>query len=149
MIMTMKTKILTLSAGIVPVRFESDETNYLLLRCFNYWDFPKGEVEAGEDPLLTARRELAEETGLLNPSLQWGERFTETPPYAKGKIARYYLAECGQGEVKLSPNAEGILEHHEYRWVSYEEAKGLLGPRVQTVLEWARSLIEKKASPEG
>ena len=29
------------------------------------WSIPKGEIEPGEDPLAAARRELAEETGLV------------------------------------------------------------------------------------
>ena len=36
---------------------------YLLLRVFNYWDFPKGEVEAGEDALRAAVPEVKEELG--------------------------------------------------------------------------------------
>lgn len=31
------------------------------------WTVPKGEVEAGEEPLTTARRELEEETGIVPP----------------------------------------------------------------------------------
>jgi predicted NUDIX family NTP pyrophosphohydrolase len=31
------------------------------------WTVPKGEVEKGEEPLATARRELREETGLVAP----------------------------------------------------------------------------------
>ncbi|MFX0073098.1 MAG: NUDIX domain-containing protein [Candidatus Hermodarchaeota archaeon] len=33
------------------------------------WSFPKGHIESGEDPLLAARREIYEETGLINLKL--------------------------------------------------------------------------------
>src|SRR5690606_24534533 len=81
------------SAGIVPVRFIDGVPHYLLLRAFRYWDFPKGEIEADENPLEAAIRELAEETTLTDVHFRWGQGFRETPPYARGKVARYYLAE--------------------------------------------------------
>ena len=34
-----------------------------------FWGFPKGHVDAGEDALSAARREIAEETGLDNLTL--------------------------------------------------------------------------------
>jgi len=48
-----------LSAGIVLVRQEEGEWRYLFLRAFRNWDFLKGVAEPGEDPLDTAKREVA------------------------------------------------------------------------------------------
>jgi bis(5'-nucleosidyl)-tetraphosphatase len=135
-------KVRRFSAGVVVVRRFEDGTRFLLLRCFGYWDFPKGEVEPGEDPLETARREVAEETGLSGLDFRWGGDFTETPPYGRGKVARYYLAESPVGEVTLPVSPElGAPEHHEYRWVPPAEARGLLNARVGAVLEWATDRI--------
>ena len=103
------------SAGVVVVRRFDGAPRSLLLRCYGYWDFPKGEVEPGEEPLQTARREVTEETGLKDLDFRWAEVFIETPPYAGGKVARYYLAEYRAGEVILPINPElGHSEHHEY-----------------------------------
>jgi bis(5'-nucleosidyl)-tetraphosphatase len=114
----------------------------LLLRCFGYWDFPKGEIEPGEDPREAARREVTEETGLAHLDFRWGEDFMETPPYGRGKVARYYVAESRAGEVSLPVNPElGRPEHHGHRWVELERAPALLGPRLQEVLAWARERI--------
>ena len=136
--------IKTRSAGIVVTRRIQGETRYLLLRCYRYWDFPKGEIEAGEDPLRIACRESEEETGLTGLRFSWGEDYTETQVYGKGKVARYYLAESPAGEVHLPISPElGAPEHHEFRWTSYAEARSLVNDRVGAVLDWARERVSK------
>lgn len=128
----------TLSCGIVVVRYFEGKPHYLLLRAYNYWDFPKGEVGAGEDPMDAAIREVKEETSLEGLSFPWGKVCRETLPYGKGKVARYYLAESKDGEVKLPVNPElGRPEHHEFRWLEYEAARELLVDRLREILDWA------------
>ncbi|MGE3610397.1 MAG: bis(5'-nucleosyl)-tetraphosphatase [Bacteriovoracaceae bacterium] len=119
------------SAGIIPYRMVSGRPLFLLLRCYHYWDFPKGVVENQEELWETALRELKEETDLsptrpINPA-----RFKETKVYSKNKVARYYIAQVNQSEVKLSN------EHHEFRWANYNQAKALLNERLQKILDWA------------
>lgn len=130
------------SAGVIPI-LKKKERRFLLLRSFNYWDFPKGMIEKNENPLDAAKRELLEETGINQVNFPWGESFVETPPYSNGKVARYYLGEVTQEEVHLGINPEiGKAEHQEYRWVTYQEATRLLGPRLLSVLEWAQRKLE-------
>ena len=140
----------TLSAGVILARSEGDSWYYLLLRVYTYWDFPKGIVEPGEDPYHTARREVEEETGLKDLTFAWGDHYRETRPYGRGKVARYYLAETGQSQVVLPVSPElKRPEHHEARWVTYEEARHLVSPRVLPILDWANSIItgQKIAGP--
>ncbi|NBC48644.1 MAG: NUDIX domain-containing protein [Gammaproteobacteria bacterium] len=135
----------TYSAGIVPVRLGVDVPHFLVLRSYRYWDFPKGEIDAGEVPLQAAVRELTEETGLQNPLFRWGEAFVETPRYGRGKIARYYLAEVPEGRVVLPVSAElGRPEHDEFRWTTAEQARRLFNPRLQAVLDWALDMMRKR-----
>lgn len=130
-----------LSAGIILIHHTETGCRYLLLRAYSYWDFPKGEVEAGEKPLNAARRETAEETGIEQLDFHWGEEYYETPPYAGGKVARYYLAKTQESRVVLGISPElGRPEHHEFRWVSYCEAYPLLNDRVRPALNWAQQL---------
>jgi bis(5'-nucleosidyl)-tetraphosphatase len=131
-----------LSAGVVVVRDNGDGWRVLLLRAYNYWDCPKGLVEPGEDPLTTAKREVREETGIGDLEFRWGTDFVETAPYAKNKVARYYLAESPAGVVKLPVSAElGRPEHHEFRWLGFAEGKGFVVPRLAVVLSWAANRI--------
>lgn len=131
----------SLSAGAVVIHGWGDQRRYLLMRCFQYWDFPKGMVEPGEAPFITAQREIAEEASLTDLSFPWGEAFTETAPYGDGKVARYYLAVSATQDVVLGYSEElGHPEHDEFRWVDVDAARVLLGPRVRAVLEWGHQL---------
>jgi len=132
-----------LSSGVIPVRWDNGGWRYLLLRAYQYWDFPKGRTEPGETPLQAALREVREETGLEDLDFRWGYDFFETGPYARGKVARYYLAETRQTQVVLGIAPElGRPEHHEYRWMTFDEAYGLAAPRVRRVLNWSRKLLQ-------
>lgn len=134
-----------LSSGVVVVHWNRDHYDYLLLRAYNYWDFPKGMVEVAESPLQAAVREVEEETALTQLRFRWGDIYRETHPYNQGrKVARYYIAESTSAAVMLMPNPElGRPEHNEYRWVNRTEAWDLLTPRVRAILEWANSVTTR------
>ena len=131
-----------MSAGVVPFRNTPRGWRILVLRCFKNWDFPKGRIEEGEEPIDAAKRETMEETGLTDLDFPFGEAYRETLPYASGKIARYYLAQTSSENVKLGISEElGRPENHEWRWVTFDEAEDLLPPRLAVVLEWARETL--------
>ena len=127
-----------LSAGVVVLRDTAEGPRFLLLRAYKHWDFPKGMVEPDETPFAAARREVAEETGIEALEFVWGEVFRETAPYARGKVARYYIARTEREDVALTANPlTGIHEHMEYRWVDIKEALSLVTPRVKHIIDWA------------
>ena len=130
------------AAGAVVFRRTERGVRLLVLRAYRNWDFPKGLVEAGESEFDAARREVAEETGIAELHFPFDDQYCETLPYALGKVARYYIAETEQPEVGLPVSPElGHPEHHEWRWVSFDEAEDLLPPRLARVLDWARRTL--------
>lgn len=141
---------LVYSAGIVPVNKKNE---YLLMRSKKYLDFPKGKLDDEEGFLAAALRETKEESGLWDLDFEWGIVYSETEPYRTSvngkkarKISRYYIARVLSGNVELLPNEEtGVVEHDDFYWVTYEEAKKLpLPQRIEKVLDWANNLVEKK-----
>lgn len=138
-------KVVEVSAGIVVVRPVDNKYKFLLLRSRNYWDFPKGHIELGEDAIDTAIRETNEETTLSSKDLRfkWGKVSKNSDKYKKGtKFAVYFIAETDRNKIDLPVSKElGRPEHDEYRWVSYGEAKKLVNERIGKILDWANGVI--------
>ena len=131
-----------LSCGAVVVRRTDSGFRVLMLRAYRNWDFPKGLCEAGETPFEAAVREVGEETGLRDLEFAWGDRYLETGPYNRGKVARYYLACTRQASVEMGISPDlGRPEHHEFRWVTFDEAFDLSAPRVRQIVKWARQVV--------
>ena len=131
-----------LSAGVVVVRRCPTDWLFLMLRAYRNWDFPKGMVETGEDPLAAARREVREETLIEDLEFQWGEVYRETGPYGERKIARYYLAATRTEKITLPVSAElKRPEHDEWRWFDREKALSLASTRLQPIVRWAVATV--------
>ena len=132
----------TLSCGVVIVRRTDAGWLTLMLRAYRNWDFPKGLVEQGETPIEAAVREVREETGITRLSFDWNDKFIETGPYNRGKVARYYLARTEEEKVILGiVPALGRAEHHQSLWVDFDKAHDLTAPRVRGVVQWARQIV--------
>ena len=132
-----------LSAGVVIVSVVNRKLKFLLLRAYRNWDFPKGLVEAGEEPIDAAIREVREETALDDISFDWGLVYMDTGPYNKGKISRYYIARSKETHIMLPVNPDlGVPEHHEARWVDYQQAPSAWCPaRLTPVVRWAYRIV--------
>lgn len=133
------------SYGIVPYAVdENGEQRFLILRAFRNWDFPKGGADEDETPIMAARREMREETGIADFEMPYGEICKDTEVYARGKVATFFIARVKQQKLTLPVSEElGKPEHDEYRWVSAQEARRLLPVRLLPILEWAASIAGK------
>ncbi|MBI4258027.1 MAG: NUDIX domain-containing protein [Thaumarchaeota archaeon] len=109
------------SAGAV-VYHDDSRVEYLLLYYpAGHWDFPKGNIEKGEDEVTTVRREIAEETGIKSIVLENGFRKIVEYHYRRKqglvhKKVIFYLARASTTQVKLS------FEHQGYSWLPVNEA---------------------------
>ena len=86
------------SCGVIPVCPTQDGPRFLLVQHrAGHWAFPKGHPEGDETPPETARRELAEETGLDDvalwdsPAFEERYRFTKRSGRIVEKLVTYYL----------------------------------------------------------
>ncbi|MBW2984716.1 NUDIX domain-containing protein [Candidatus Woesearchaeota archaeon] len=131
------------SAGAVVFRRDKG-IKYLILHYeAKHWDFPKGNVEAGEEEKATVKREVEEETGIKE--INFVEGFEEKISYFYKKEGQtiykevvFYLAETKEKEVKLS------FEHIGYEWLDYEKAlERLTFKNAKQILEKANKFLTK------
>jgi len=132
------------SAGFVVYRSAGGRRLYLVLRHRDgrHWALPKGRIELGEDELVAARREVAEETGIERLRRIPGFRATSTYRFARGsrsisKTVVYFLAETETDRVRLSD------EHSDGAWLAADDARQRL-----TYAEGRRVLDEAEARLE-
>jgi 8-oxo-dGTP pyrophosphatase MutT (NUDIX family) len=95
------------------------------------WALPKGLVGRAEDPLATALREVAEETGVEGaPVTKLGDvRYVYTRAGARiFKIVSFYLVRYRRGRIGDIP-PKHAHEVEEARWLPLEKAPTLLAYR--------------------
>jgi ADP-ribose pyrophosphatase len=81
-------------------------------------ELPAGTLEEGEAPLASARRELAEETGLTGGTWRQVAAFYTTPGFSRERMHLFFAEELERGDA--SP--EGDEELEVVRWAGAEIA---------------------------
>lgn len=64
------------------------------------WELPAGVLDAGEDPLTVAKRELTEETGVTATSWQSLGAILSTPGFCDERLHLYLAQNLSLGEVQ-------------------------------------------------
>ncbi len=110
------------SSGAVIFRDTPEGIVFLLLHYpSGHWDFVKGKMEKGENPLNTVVREAKEETGISD--LNFVEGFEENIEYDfqfEGELIHkkvvFYLAKTNTEKITISH------EHLDFVWLDYKSA---------------------------
>jgi ADP-ribose pyrophosphatase len=84
-------------------------------------ELPAGTLEPGEEPLATARRELAEETGLTGGTWRAGPVLWMTPGFSREQMYVFFVTDMERGEA--SPAGDEEIEL--VRWPAAEVAQRL------------------------
>jgi 8-oxo-dGTP pyrophosphatase MutT (NUDIX family) len=122
---------------------------FLLIRdSYRNWGFPKGHLEAGEEPPAAAVREVSEETGLADVALRgeietidWYFRFRGRLIH---KVCYFYLMETGCEQTEPQ-RAEGITA---CRWAPIDDALRMISyANARRVLQRAHEMVAAKETP--
>ena len=129
------------SFGIIPVY----KNQVLLVRHGKgHWALPKGHGEKDETPEQTARRELAEETGIKDVELDNSKTFEEHYFFKQNgesisKSVTYFVGKVSSKSVKIQP-----AEISDYAWLSFDEAiKKATFKETQKILEQAQNFLQQ------
>ena len=135
------------SAGGVAFRWKDSEPRVAIVRVKPKmrWQLPKGIVDEGESPQVTAVREVREEAGVETDPIKlietieyWYRSVKYGKPVRYHKFVHFYLLEYRSGEV-----SDHDHEVEEARWVSIDEAIEMLDFKSEReVIEKARVMIE-------
>lgn len=129
------------SCGGLIYREHGGETQILLLkhRFGGHWSFPKGHMESGETEMMTALREIREETGL---KVFLRDHFRETVEYSpKPNVKKQVVYFIGftLNESTLHPQEEEVSElqwweiHQAYDAVTFSNDKNLIAQAMKYI----------------
>ena len=138
-----------LSAGVVIVSVVNRKLKFLLLRAYRNWDFPKGLVEAGEEPIDAAVREVREETALDDISFDWGLEFMDTGPVQQRQDLPV-LHRPQQGDAHHAAHQSGPRGTRAPRGALGGLPQGLsmVSPRLTPVVRWAYRIVNHGRAPD-
>ncbi|MFW6288931.1 MAG: NUDIX domain-containing protein [Spirochaetota bacterium] len=131
------------SCGAVVYRRRLRRPEFLVIQHENggHWGFPKGHVAVRESEMETARREIAEETGLhVHFREGFYERIYYLTPKERRKEVVYFLSRVRRPRVRTQD-----AEIRAYRWLSYWETRELLTyENTKLVLDRAHEFIAQR-----
>lgn len=144
------------SYGIIPIFAHGTEMLYLVVKNArvdgkDFWGFPKGHMEEGEDAVDAALRELKEEAGIdigrsaLLPKvlsekysfIRDGSTYDKTVCYRIGRVSSMEVS------INASSIGENDREIADYAWLPFDQAlERITFPESRGVLREAARIIE-------
>ncbi len=138
------------SAGAVLFINDVSGVKFLVLHYpAGHWDFPKGNIETGEESLDTVKREVEEETGINSIEIIPGfKREIEYYYRRSGELVHkqviYLLAKTSTRTITLS------AEHQNYAWLDFEKAVDRVTYRnSKTILREAARFLDEESKRHG
>ncbi|MGZ8720330.1 bifunctional NUDIX hydrolase/histidine phosphatase family protein [Aeromicrobium sp.] len=112
----------TLAAGGVLWRHEPGDPEVALVHRPKYddWSLPKGKAKAGEHLLVTALREVTEETGYtprIGPYLTSRQYRVTSGGHATKKVVAYWSMRCAGGSFQVNSEVDQM------EWLPIDEAR--------------------------
>ncbi|UXH46255.1 NUDIX domain-containing protein [Rossellomorea vietnamensis] len=137
--------------AVVLLKKEDDQHKVLLVKraesvLKDEWCYIGGGIKEGEKAWEAAYREVEEETGITNLSLYSANTFDRIYSIEGNYI---YIAPVFVGFV--ADDQEVVLneEHSDYRWLSFEDAMGIVSlPGNEEVLSFIEKHFVKKEAPD-
>jgi 8-oxo-dGTP pyrophosphatase MutT (NUDIX family) len=109
------------------------------------WEFPKGQIEKGEDAQAAALREFTEETGIEKCRIIPGYNHVLKYFYRRdgelvSKTVTYFVGLAGEGEVKLS------RESKDHTWLDVTKAaQKIRHKNIREMLLDANEFLEQRS----
>lgn len=132
--------------GVVPLRRWKNSWEFFLVQHhLGHWSFPKGHQESGETGEQSARRGLAEETGIAEVELHTDRVFREDYRWSRNgvdhhKTVAYYLGLVGDHTIAIQAE-----ELRDGRWVPSDEVGSVLTwPETRAVWRQALHYVRKE-----
>lgn len=86
-------------------------------------EIPAGKMEKGEEPIVTARRELEEETGYTSDDFRFVQAFATSPGFADEVIHIYVAEKLKKLDIPVDLDEDEFVELME---VTLEEAEAMV-----------------------
>jgi putative (di)nucleoside polyphosphate hydrolase len=116
--------------GLVWVGHRLAEAKSEMTGAVQLWQMPQGGIDAGEEPLATARRELYEETG-MEIGVAWKGKY-------RGQTQKWFAFRFhgDDSEIRINPPpGNHTAEFDRYDWRRMDELTGLIVPFKRQVYE--------------
>ncbi|KRM68225.1 NUDIX hydrolase [Apilactobacillus ozensis DSM 23829 = JCM 17196] len=113
-----------IDGGAIVYRLIEDKPYYLLEKSAtsDFWGFPKGHIEKGEDLVQAAIREIKEETGIdasIDPNFKYVIEYDMKNGHHKS--VTFYSSKVNTDKVMLQKE-----EISDFAWLGYDDARSKL-----------------------